>query len=385
MLFYIYSKANSQIMASLKRRTWLKSLSVAGAGAITLHPKDILELIPDDTKTAKKNSIIRLSSNENPYSPSTTMQEVIQNFGSELCRYPNQFFSDLEYQIAEKEGIDPAHIVITSGSREGLKAVGMMKSMKGNQIITCLPTYRALIDYADFIGADIKALPLDKDMLFDLSGIEEAIDDQTSMVFVCNPNNPTGTLLEPEYLTDWCIRTSKKTTVFVDEIYYDYIETQGYPSMKSLVLDGHDVIIARTLSKVYGLAGIRIGYMIASKETAEEIRTSLHSGPNILAIRLAQAALKDEEFYEFSLKKNQQAKQIIYRTLDAVGLRYIKSHTNFVFFHTGLPIEEVHEKYVEQGILVGRPFPPFMDWCRVSTGSIEEVEKFARASRLIFS
>jgi len=372
-------------MASLKRRDWLKSLSVAGAGAVTLRPSDILSFMPNEGINDRANPLIRLSSNENPYSPSPAMKEVIRGFGAELCRYPNQFFSELENQIAEKEGIDPAHIVITSGSREGLKAVGMMKSMKGEQIITCLPTYRALIDYADYIGASIKALPLDSNMLFDLAAIEASIDDQTSMAFVCNPNNPTGTLLDADYLKEWCTRVSKKITVFVDEIYYDYIEAEGYPSMKSLVLEGHDVIIARTLSKVYGLAGIRIGYMIASKETAAMIRESLQSGPNILAIRLAQTALADEEFYQFSLEKNQQAKNIIYRTLSAVGLRYLKSHTNFVFFHTGQPVEEIHKKYRAHGILVGRPFPPFLDWCRVSTGSLEEVEKFALATRSIFS
>jgi len=372
-------------MASLKRRDWLKSLSVAGAGAVTIRPSDILSFIPEEGVIDKENPLIRLSSNENPYSPSPAMKKVIQNFGPELCRYPNQFFSELENQIAEIEGIDPAHVVITSGSREGLKAVGMMKAMKGEQIITCLPTYRALIDYADHIGAVIKALPLDKNMLFDLSAIEESIDDQTSMAFVCNPNNPTGTLLDAEYLKEWCTRVSQKITVFVDEIYYDYIEAEGYPSMKSLAIEGHDVIVARTLSKVYGLAGIRIGYMIATEETATAIRESLHSGPNILALRLAQTALADNEFYQFSLEKNQEAKNNIYKTLSAVGLRYLKSHTNFVFFHTGQPIEEVHKKYKERGILVGRPFPPFLDWCRVSTGSLEEVEKFAVATRFIFS
>ena len=371
-------------MTSFKRRDWLKSLTIAGAGAFTLSPREILTLIKEDEIRDKEQELIRLSSNENPYSPSPAMKEVIQNFGAELCRYPNQFFSDLESQIAEKEGIDPAHIVITSGSREGLKAVGMMKSIGGKQIVTCLPTYRALIDYADHIGAAIKALPLDADMSFDLAAIEGAIDDQTSMAFICNPNNPTGTLLDAESLREWCIRVSKKTTVFVDEIYYDYIEVEDYPSMKSLTLEGHDVIIARTLSKVYGLAGIRIGYMIASKETAHEIRESLHSGPNILAIRLAQTALADDEFFQFSLKKNQQAKNLIYNTLNAVGLKYIRSHTNFVFFHTGRPISEVHSMYKELGILVGRPFPPFMDWCRISTGSLEEVEKFAVATRRIF-
>lgn len=373
-------------MSKLGRRDWLKNLSIAGTGAITLHPKEILSLIDQgNIHQSPSNGLVRLSSNENPYSPSPAMQEVISNFGAELCRYPNMFFSELEAQIAAREGVSPENVVVTSGSREGLKAVGMIKSLEGGQIVTCLPTYKALLTFAEYLGATIKALPLDEDMLFDLEAIESSIDESTNMAFVCNPNNPTGTLLDGNYLKEWCKRVSKKTTVFVDEIYYDYIEEENYPSMKELVLEGHDIIVARTLSKIYGLAGIRIGFMMAPIETASAIRQSLQSGPNIMAIRLGQTALADQEFYDFSLNKNKEGKKMIYEVLEHLDMKYLKSHTNFVFFQTGEDVSMIQKRYEEHGILVGRAFPPFMDWCRISTGTLEEVKLFVEATKKVFA
>ena len=136
------------------------------------------------------------------------MKQTIQNMDPELCRYPNRNFEILEKLIAEREGVRPEQVVITSGSREGLKAVGMMYSLKGGEIITCLPTYKALLEYAEFIGADIRAIPLTQRLGYNLEGIEAGINDRTKMIFVCNPNNPTGTLLDPDTLKDCLLYTS---------------------------------------------------------------------------------------------------------------------------------------------------------------------------------
>ena len=160
-------------MTQINRRSWLKTLTTAGAGAVLLSPAEIIAAIPE-ANNPNLNGMVRLSSNENPYSPSPAMKEAIAAIGPDLCRYPNSHFRTLEALIAEREGLDPSQVVVTSGSREGLKAVGQMYSMKGGEIVTCLPTYRALIDYADFLGAKIRAVPLTKELQFNLEGIGEA-------------------------------------------------------------------------------------------------------------------------------------------------------------------------------------------------------------------
>jgi len=371
-------------MRTSDRRSWLKQLSTIGAGSLLISPKDILASHPESIDYQQDRDVIRLTSNENPYSPSPAMQDALANMGKQICRYPNNQFPVLEAAIAAKEGIDPAHVVVTSGSREGLKAVGLMKAMQGGEISCCLPTYKALLTYAELWGSELRVSPLNDKLEYNLPAIEAGINDKTQMAFVCNPNNPTGTLVDSKSLESFCRRVSAKTTVFVDEVYFDYIEEPNYPSMKHLVTENLDVIISRTYSKVYGLAGARIGYLMAGKETAAKIRASLMSGTSVIGITLGQVAVKDDAFKAYSLKKNQQCKQIIYKALDDAGLEYLRSHANFVFFKTGKDIAEVQQDFLKQGVEVGRAFPPYTDWCRVSTGLVEEVEQFAAAVKAIY-
>ena len=372
-------------MSSFNRRSWLKTLTTAGAGAVLLSPHEILSAIPTNNEVNSNGEMIRLSSNENPYSPSPKMKEAISKIDPDICRYPNRHFATLEKMIAEREGIDPSMVAVTSGSREGLKAAGMLHSLRGGEILTCLPTYKALLTYAEFIGAKIKAVPLDLELKFDLDGMLHNINDHTRLAFVCNPNNPTGTLLHPKRLENFCREASSKVPVFVDEVYYDYIEEQGYPSMKHLCKEGLNIMIARTFSKIYGLAGVRIGFMIAKPEIAARIRASLMSGTNIMGAKLAMTALKDEEFRNFSLAKNREAKEMIYSVLKEKKIRFLKSHTNFVFFETGKDISKIQNAYKDQGVIVGRAFPPYLDWCRISTGTIEEVKAFVKATNHVFA
>ncbi len=372
-------------MTTFNRRSWIKTLSTASAGAVLLKPTDILSAIPPDIEERTNGQLIRLSSNENPYSPSDKMKEAIARINKDICRYPNSQFSKLENMIAERENIDPSMVVVTSGSREGLKAVGMLHSLKGGEILTCLPTYKALLTYAEFIGAQIRAVPLDKDLKFDLEGLLQNLNDDTKLAFVCNPNNPTGTLLDPHQLERFCRQASTRVPVFVDEVYYDYIEEAGYPSMKHLCEEGLDIMIARTFSKVYGLAGVRIGYMMAKPDIASRIRKSLMSGTNIMGVRMAMTALEDQSFRDFSLQKNREAKEMIYTVLNKKNINFVKSHTNFVFFETGKDISKIQEAYKKEGVIVGRAFPPYLDWCRISTGTLEEVKAFVSATDRVFT
>jgi histidinol-phosphate aminotransferase len=372
---------------AFSRRNLLKSLGVIGTSSMLVHPKELMDLMPDEYRQTPNmgDDNVRLSSNENPYSPSPKMAKAIAELGPDLCRYPNMHFSTLEKMIAEREGVDPAQVVVTSGSREALNAVGLVNSLNGGNIAACMPTYKSLLSYAEHFGALLNISPLDENMGYNLPAIKASLNDETKLVFICNPNNPTGTLLDADELSNFCKEVSTKVPVFVDEVYKDYIEEKDYPSMKGLIDEGYNVIIARTFSKIYGLAGARVGYLMTNKDQATYLRKSLMSGTNILGLKMAMTALEDESFREFSLVKNKQAKQMIYEALDEIGLKYIPSHTNFVFFHTGQPIAQVAKTFADRGVEVGRAFPPFNDWCRISTGTLEEVEVFTTIAKDVFS
>jgi len=152
-----------------------------------------------------------------------------------------------------------------------------------------------------------------------------------------------------------------------------------------LVKQDRNVIVSKTFSKVFGMAGLRIGYLIARPDIASRLKAAVMANTNILAIEAAKEALKDDEFYKFSLMKNTEAKQHIYNTLDSLGLPYIKSHTNFVFFKTGKPIGDVINKMRSEDVLIGRPFPPMNTWARISTGTMQEMELFSKGLKKVMS
>ena len=205
------------------------------------------------------------------------------------------------------------------------------------------------------------------------------------MVFVCNPNNPTGTMLSAEELENFCVSTSKNTCVFVDEAYYDYSINDGYPTMTKLVKEGHNIIVSRTFSKIYGLAGVRIGYLISSPERIAELKKCTMAGTNILATHAAIMAYDEDSFFNYSLSKNKEALNILYKVFEGLDLEYVNSHTNFAFFKTGVHIDEFSKYMKEKGILVGRPFPPYYDWCRISTGRIQDVKVFSERLKEYYS
>jgi len=357
------------------RRDWLRSS--IGLGGLLMAPSSLLSAQERAAYRPRPlENIVRLSSNENPYGPSKVVQEAISTAFDHACRYPYQYSDALAEKLAKKHGVGPESIIITGGSTEGLKIAGLTFAHNGGEIIAGQPTFLAMMDYAKQWGASIQWVPVGADKGYDLDAIENRISSQTKMIFLCNPNNPTGTLLPAQKLKDFCQSVSQKTIVFSDEAYYDFIEEENYPSMDTLVRDGQNVIVSKTFSKVYGLAGLRIGYLIAKPELAAQIRKNVVAMSNVLAIAAADAALQDDAFYSFSLAKNREAKSKIYALLDHLKLDYVPSSTNFVFFHAQKDIRSLGPQMLEKGVRIGRPFPPFYDWCRISTGTLEEVNRF---------
>jgi len=373
------------------RREWFKSS--IGIGGLMLTPSILSAEEIKKYNPRPKSSIVKLSSNENPYGPSERVLNAIKNSFNDACRYPYEFIQELQKTLAKKHDVPVESIVITGGSNEALRITGLAISNKGGNIVAGQPTYLALMNYAEAWGAEIKWVPVDSDKGYDLKKIRESIDKETNMVFIANPNNPTGTLLNANSLANFCEDISKQTLVFCDEAYYDYINEKDYPSMDYLVRKGENVIISRTFSKVYGMAGLRIGYLVLKPKLADDLfgkyspygRPNIMAQTNVLAVAAASEALKDTDFYKFSLKKANEEKDKIYKLLDYLDLKYVKSSTNFVFFESKKHIDKLSAEMLEKGVRVGRPFPPFYDWCRISTGTSEEVDIFIESMLEVYS
>lgn len=372
-------------MNNLDRRQWLKAMGLTTA-FVALNGIDKLSSSAQARPIfASPDQPLRLNANENPYGPSKKVREVIANTFDEACRYPFRVIGSLEEAIAKKEGVSTDHVVVTGGSTEGLHATGLVYGLDRGEIIAADPTFQALMRYAENFGAIVHRVPLDANLTHDLGAMERRVTSKTRLIFICNPNNPTGTLLNAGKLKDFILSVDNKAVVFSDEAYYDFIAEPDYPSMVELVKQGRNVIVSKTFSKIYGLAGLRIGYLIARPDTADRLRTAAMAKTNILAIEAAKTALEDDEFYKFSLAKNVEVKNYIYKLLDDLNLKYIRSHTNFIFFKSGRNINDLMADMRNENVLIGRPFPPMYDWARISIGTVEESKIFGEALRKVMS
>lgn len=372
----------------MNRRAWLKSGGAASALALLGGNAIASTLTPEEKHLYNPRALgdpIQLNFNENPFGPSAKVREAMVSAFDMGCRYPSSSLDELVDMLAAKEGVTKDHIVMAGGSTEGLKATGLTFANNGGEIIAARPTFLAMMTYAKQWGATINWVDLDKTLTHDVDEMEKRISSKTKLIFLCNPNNPTSTLLSKEKLVDFCTSVSQKTIVFSDEAYYDFIEEKDYPSMVSLVKKGEDVIVSRTFSKVYGLAGLRVGYLVAKPELASQIRQNVMANTNVLAIQAAITAMKDDDFHKFSLNKVREGKELMYSTMKELGLEYIRSNTNFIFFKTGRDIATFNAQMLAAGVKVGRPFPPYDKWCRISTGTIEEVQFFNEALKRVMS
>lgn len=373
-------------MQPVSRRDWLRLSGLALAGMTlqnNLTAKGIMNDLPLGTPLAG-NPMARLSSNENPYGPSEKVKKAIIDNMDVICRYPFSYQDELLQAIADWEGVSKNHIVLTAGSTEGLKITGLTVGWKGGEIISPDPTFNSLMVYAEQFGAKIHKIPATPTLDHDLTGMASKINSNTKLVFVCNPNNPTGTLIPENDLRSFCKQAAEKTTVFVDEAYFDFITTPDYPSMVELVKQGMNVIVSRTFSKVYGLAGLRMGYLVAQPDMAAKLINNRVAFVGTVGMVAAKEALADKEFYAFSLLKNKEAKEHIYATLDSLGLVYMPSHTNFVFFKPKKELNSFNKELEKRGVLAGRPFPPLLEWSRISTGTTQEMQQFRLAMQQIY-
>lgn len=370
------------------RRQWLRSALAAGAGLpLSLTLADQLMAAPvsraewlHGIEPKNPNQLVRLGSNENPYGPSEKARKAIVASISEGNRYAHSVAQDLKKTIAEREGVAPENILMGCGSSELLCLTGMAAGLEGGAVLSAFPTFRLLMDYAQKFNARWDQVNLDEYMVHDLEGMASAVKSDTRIVFVVNPNNPTGTIVDHDKLKAFCMEVSKKATVFADEAYIEFLDQPERKSMVALVKQGHNVIVSRTFSKVYGLAGLRIGYLIGQPDTLKKMAEKQVWGTNNQAgLAAAKASLDDKDFIAMTRKKNAEARQHLFNYLDSKKWSYGNSLANVVFFPAPIDGKTILEQTEKKGYQIRVWDYAGKEWCRVSIGTLEEMKGFTKA------
>lgn len=320
--------------------------------------------------------------NENPYGPSPAARLAVSHSIAEGCRYPpDGEINALVDDLARHEGVGADHIAIGTGSGELLRALGFLYGHDGGEIIAATPTYEELIAYATRRGAAMRFVPVNAQLRHHLAAMHAAVSDRTRAVYLCNPNNPTGTALPAAQIRDFVHALPDGVVTIVDEAYMDFVDAEGVASVADLVQGERPVIVLRTFSKIHGMAGLRCGYAIARPELAASLAGACMTTPNIFAVRAARASLADHDFLTDCRRRVLASRTRIVSEFMRLKLNYAEPQGNFVFFETGMPLTRFSAQMKQRGILVGRRFAPYDNWCRITIGTEPEVEAFLRGLR----
>ena len=371
-------------MKDLTRRSFLGS-SAAATGVLAAAPGITLAgagAAANGPAYGPAAHVAKLNANENPYGPSpAAMQAAFEAVREGGAYYVRDTVSRLKAMIAERNGVAPEQVALANGSSAVLTFIATAAGQRGN-ILTPDLFWDSTVRRGTRQSGEIVRLPKTASLGIDLAAMERAISDDITLVHVTNPNNPTSLLLDGEELRAFTRRVAKKTTVLVDEAYNELTDRPEYYSMVDLVREGHDVIVARTFSKIYGMAGMRVGYTIASTENTALIE-SYGMGDytlNQAGMAAAVASYNDQGFLEMSRAKIFEGREMIEEGLKANGLSALPSATNFLFVDLGeLNANDFQEKMAARNVMVRGVYRDYHNFSRVSMGRLEHVQMYVDA------
>jgi histidinol-phosphate aminotransferase len=369
----------------MRRRAFLRSgLLALGAPTVLPAPGGAYPFLTPRQRR-QEGDPIRLSSNENPLGIPPASGQAILGGLDEGNRYPGTSRRALSQAVAERHGVPANSIVLGNGSTEILQ-MGVQARLDPNlRLVAPAPTFEDVFEYSEpHPWIDLKPVPLLPDHSHDLSAMEEAASGAPGpvLVYICNPNNPTGTLTPVGDVETWIRRAPENVHFLVDEAYFEFVDSEEYRSLDYLAVENPNVVVARTFSKVFGMAGLRLGYGIAHPETARALQAfAAGTNCNHLVLVAGTAALADREWIGKSVAANASSRQMLYSVLEELELEYLPSHTNFVMHRINGDLQQYINRMREAGIRVGRPFPPMLDHNRCSLGLPEEMAKHAETLR----
>ena len=377
---------------SLSRRAFVRTLGVGGASALSTawiigRGREALAWGPEPVEEALQattdTETIRISSNENPRGPGQAALDALHGrvnhrvgrYGREVAR------QDLPQAIARRlgHGTKPENILLSTGSSGILAASVRTFVGPGKPLVNGSPSYGNPTRTAEQIGAEVRLVPVDGQLRLDLEGMADAAVG-AGMVFVCNPNNPTTTAHPAEKIAGFISRVrsrSPETAILVDEAYIDYATDPTVGSAIRQALEYPDVFIARTFSKAYGMAGLRLGYAAGQPETVQKIGSAWGLGDvNVLTATAAVASLNDPAHMDWEREQNRKVREYTVSAFKEMGYEAADSQTNFLFVNIRRPAGEFREACAARGVLVGRDFPPMeQTHARISLGTMEEMQK----------
>jgi len=361
---------------AFNRRDFVRTV-VGSAVALSLGPTAFAQYGPIPGK-------VLLRFNENPYGPSAKGLKAAAEAAKVGAYYPESIAADLQQLIAKRHGLSMDNMVLSSGSNEALQAAMVAYGKRGKVIMPAL-TYNDHVDYSKRMGVEIVRIPMAEDLSIDLDAMAAAVDGSVSLVYVCNPNNPTGLTLDGDELRAFCRDVGRKAVVLVDEAYNEITDDPSYTSVVDLVRDGENVLVMRTFSKIFGMAGYRVGYGMTQPDIAELVNGHVMAWPNGVGLATAFASYQDEEFVAFSRTKIVEGRDMVNATFRKNGIKPLPSQTNFVYADLGRNADDFAKQMAERNVLIRGSMGGPENFTRVSMGRLEDIEVFDRVFTEIYN
>ena len=363
----------------LSRRDFARLLG-AGAAAVVVRPRFSFAKSTQSAATSLAEAgIVRLSANENPYGPSPKAFQAITDSFALACRYPDEHNNVLIDKLAKLNGVNHDQVLLGDGSGEILKLCAeTFTGPQNGKLVAADPTFEAILNNASANGAEVVKVPLTSSFQHDLPKMRDSA--KAGLIYVCNPNNPTASITLKTELRDFIATAPSQTMILVDEAYFHYADSPDYESVIALVKDHPNLIVSRTFSKIYGMAGLRCGYCVAQKETIDRMRRNqMWDSVNCMALAAATASLEDPDHVPNGQRLNREAKAFVTSELDRMGYEQIPSQANFIMFDCKRPVVPLIQAMKERKVHVGRLFPSLPNHMRLTIGKKSEMESFVSA------
>ena len=365
-------------MTLLHRRAWLKQSLLASSAVALPSIRDINLCRPKLDLPEGEKKFIRLNWNENPYGPSPSAREAISRTIERANHYPDDLLRSLKQKLADKYGYNTSNVLVTSGSTEILCLLGQLAGLDGGEILTPWPSFPTIVLFGQRCGASQKRVELGEGEVIDLNRVKDKITRDTRIVFICNPNNPTSTEVDNSDLRSFCQSVPKDVLICVDEAYIEFSSGGEQSSLVDMVSELPNLVICRTFSKAYGLAGLRIGYAISSSRNIRSLQ-SRHIGLdfNIGATAVASAlvSMDDQEFVSKCVQETKKGRKIVYTAFDKWGVEYAQSATNFVYAKSRHFVPDVVDQLKSNHILITK-WPDMKEHIRISIQTPDEMSQF---------
>lgn len=375
--------------STLSRRSFSKLITVSAAYA-ALRPAEVNgswrsslpeAMLPPVISRPLATDVVRLSSNENPYGPSPAALKAMTEGFSLAWRYPDEYADMLSEELARLHNVAIDQVLLGNGSGEILKLCAAAFTSRDKKLVTANPTFEFLARHAGASNAEVVKTDLTRAYHHDLPKMLAAASG-AGLVYICNPNNPTASITPRNEVSNFLAKLSPATIVLVDEAYHHYVEDKDYESVIPLVKDHPNLIVARTFSKIYGMAGLRCGYCVTQRANIGLMKThQTFDSVNIMALVAALASLKDPEHVARGRKLNNEVRKTVYAELDALGFRYIPSHANFMMIDLRREVRPILNALRTRGVEVGRLFPALPTFMRVTIGTGPQMKMFLTAFR----